>query len=98
MRVAILERLEQNESTQIMKEKSEITAYGKMIAGGKNPDTPIGMASLDDRESLVNITDLIRSVQRTEGNADCFKKHKGGCNELECEWRPYCLEALPASE
>lgn len=80
-----------------MEEKSETTALGK-ITGRKKTDTTIGMASLDDKKSLVNITDLIRSVQRTEGNPDCFKKHKGGCDELECEWRPYCLEVFPTSE
>ena len=81
-----------------MEEKSETTAFGKIIGREKNTDTTIGMASLDDKKSLVNITDLIRSAQRTEGNPDCFKKHKGRCDELECQWRPYCLEVLPTSE
>jgi hypothetical protein len=39
-----------------------------------------------------DITALIRSIQRVEGNFDCFKKAKGYCDQLNCCWRPYCLE------
>ncbi len=93
-----MELFQRNEGAQIMEEKSEITAFGKIIGRKKNTDTTIGIASFDDKKSLVNITDLIRSVQRTEGNQDCFKKHQGACAEIECEWRPYCLEVRPTPE
>ncbi len=81
-----------------MEEKAETIAFEKIMGHKKNTDKTIGIASFDDKKNLVNITDLIRSVQRTEGNPDCFKKHAGGCNELECEWRPYCLEVPPTSK
>jgi len=74
------------------------TVFKKIIGRKKNIDKPIGTESFDEKKNLVNITDLIRSVQRTEGNPDCFRKDKGGCDELECEWRPYCLEVLPTAE
>ena len=64
----------------------------------KNMDKTGGTASFDAQKNLVNITDLIRSVQRTEGNPDCFRKNSRGCDDLECEWRPYCIDVLPTPE
>jgi hypothetical protein len=40
----------------------------------------------------IDFTALIRSIQRVEGNFDCFRKARGYCNQSECYWRPYCLE------
>jgi len=40
----------------------------------------------------LDITRLIRSVQRIEGNPDCFGKADGNCNRLDCAWREYCLK------
>jgi hypothetical protein len=42
------------------------------------------------KEDLVDYAELIRSIQRTEGNPDCFKK-KSSCEETDCAWRSYCL-------
>jgi hypothetical protein len=42
------------------------------------------------KKDLVDFAELIRSIQRTEGNPDCFKK-KGNCEEIDCAWRSYCL-------
>lgn len=39
----------------------------------------------------VDLTALIRSVQRSEGNSDCFRRNKGYCDQLGCAWRSYCL-------
>ena len=39
-----------------------------------------------------NLTTLIRSIQRAEGNSDCFRRSAGDCDQLDCEWRKYCLE------
>lgn len=46
--------------------------------------------------SSVDITVLIRSIQRVEGNIDCFRRGQEGCSEMECCWRPYCQEDKPA--
>jgi phosphomevalonate kinase len=36
--------------------------------------------------------DLIRSIQRTEGNFDCFGTPAGGgCDQSACAWRDDCL-------
>jgi len=50
-------------------------------------------AAADAKESFFpDITRLIRSVQRREGNPDCFGRAGGKCAELVCAWRTYCLE------
>ena len=42
--------------------------------------------------NLPDITRLVRSVQRIEGNPDCFGKADGNCDSLDCAWREYCLK------
>ena len=37
-------------------------------------------------------TDLVREVQRKEGNSDCFGKAKGSCAQMACCWRTDCLK------
>ena len=39
-----------------------------------------------------DITRLIQSVQRIEGNPDCFGTAGGYCDRLDCQWRGYCLK------
>ena len=34
----------------------------------------------------IDITALIRSIQRVEGNFDCFRKTKGYCDQIDCYW------------
>ncbi len=36
---------------------------------------------------------LIRSIQRIEGNPDCFGAAGEYCDRLDCKWRCYCLES-----
>jgi len=43
-------------------------------------------------DNLPDITHLIRSVQRMEGNPDCFGKADWNCDRLDCAWREYCLK------
>jgi hypothetical protein len=43
-------------------------------------------------EDYLDVDLLIRSLQRAEGNPDCFRRVPGGCEEIDCCWRPYCLE------
>ena len=36
---------------------------------------------------------IIRAIQRAEGNFDCFGTAKGGvCDQLDCLWREDCLK------
>jgi hypothetical protein len=44
------------------------------------------------RPQYVNVTDMIRSLQRTEGHSDCFRRGLADCDQIECAWRQYCLE------
>lgn len=36
--------------------------------------------------------DLIREIQRAEGNFDCYGSAHGYCDQLECIFRSSCLE------
>jgi len=35
--------------------------------------------------------ELIRAIQRKEGNFDCFGKAVNYCDQLQCFWREDCL-------
>jgi hypothetical protein len=39
----------------------------------------------------VDMTAMIRSLQRTEGMVDCFRRGLSDCDQLDCAWRQYCL-------
>ncbi len=43
-------------------------------------------------ENLFDLTKLIRSIQRSEGNTDCFRSGRGDCRQPDCTWRSLCLE------
>ena len=43
------------------------------------------------KRDFLDITALIRSLQRVEGNPECFRKDKDDCDEVDCAWRSYCL-------
>lgn len=42
-------------------------------------------------KNYLDIITLIRSIQRAEGNPDCFLKGNSDCDQLNCAWRAYCL-------
>ena len=46
------------------------------------------------KKNFLDVTELIRSIQRAEGNPDCFRRAQDYCDQLGCAWRPYCLEKL----
>jgi len=48
-----------------------------------------------EKKSFLDITTLIRSIQRAEGNTDCFQKGIVDCDQVDCKWRPFCLEGHP---
>ena len=43
-------------------------------------------------EDLFDLTDLVRSLQRLEGNQDCFHTNPNSCGRLDCSWRSLCLK------
>lgn len=36
--------------------------------------------------------DLIKTIQRAEGNFDCFASAQGNCDQMACCWRNDCLK------
>mgnify|MGYP003571956968 CR=1 FL=1 len=42
----------------------------------------------------LNMTAMIRSLQRTEGLSDCFRRGIADCDQLKCSWRQYCFDKL----
>jgi hypothetical protein len=36
--------------------------------------------------------DLIRTIQKKEGNFDCFGTARGNCNQTICCWRIDCIK------
>ena len=44
------------------------------------------------RKDFVDITALVRSIQRAEGNIDCFRKGLE-CDRVDCSWYAYCLQS-----
>jgi hypothetical protein len=50
--------------------------------------------SLGINPSKFKKTDLIRVIQRTEGNFDCFAKaYSGECDQHDCTWRSDCFKS-----
>ncbi|PLX51528.1 MAG: SAP domain-containing protein [Desulfobacteraceae bacterium] len=49
-----------------------------------------------EKKSFLNIATLIRSIQRAEGNMDCFQMGMIDCDQVDCKWRAFCLEVYPA--
>ncbi len=35
--------------------------------------------------------ELIKQIQRQEGNFECFATARNGCNQISCCWRGDCL-------
>lgn len=60
----------------------------KDVNSKKKPDA----CSTRNRTNFVDIQALIRSIQRSEGYADCFGSMPGHCDRDDCVWRSYCLK------
>lgn len=39
----------------------------------------------------VDIIAMVRSLQRTAGTTDCFRRGNADCDRIDCDWRIYCL-------
>jgi len=45
----------------------------------------------------MNRTDLIRAIQRAEGNSECFATtYVNECNQINCLWREDCKAEVAA--
>jgi hypothetical protein len=43
-------------------------------------------------DGFCDLARLIRSLQRLEGNPECFGTGQASCESICCAWREYCLE------
>jgi hypothetical protein len=43
----------------------------------------------------ISKADLIRMIQRAEGNFDCFGKARDYCDQVECCFYDLCLDHIP---
>jgi len=49
-------------------------------------------------ENFCDLTRLIRSIQRLEGNPDCFGTVDNSCERTGCAWREYCRTPLDCED
>jgi hypothetical protein len=54
----------------------------KLVCAGAGPH---------NKQNYLDLAGLIRSIQRAEGNIDCFQR-KDDCDRQDCSWRSYCLD------
>ena len=65
----------------------------KKCAGSKPVDEEsVRARDRNAKNDFLDITALIRSIQRAEGNPDCFLKGEADCDRFDCAWRQYCLK------
>ena len=58
------------------------------------------LSEIEKKAKQVNIKDtwkyskkdLIKTIQRAEGNFDCFGTAKDNCNQMICCWRSDCIK------
>jgi hypothetical protein len=53
---------------------------------------------VETTESYPDIVRLVRSIQKTENNPQCFRTGKSNCEQRVCCWREFCLEATRKNE
>jgi hypothetical protein len=78
---------------------SSLTAFPQATAPATAPTIVTGMGYTADvfEEVLgpagaASGSALIRSIQRLEGNPDCFGTAGDSCEQTLCAWREYCLK------
>jgi hypothetical protein len=49
--------------------------------------------AVNSKANFVDLVKLIRSLQRVEGNPDCYRSSLKSCNRTDCAWRDHCLKA-----
>lgn len=73
-------------------DKDTVGVSPNAIETKKGRRAPVtGEMERDKKVCFLDITALIRSIQRAEGNIDCFRRQKVNCDQIHCDWRPYCF-------
>jgi hypothetical protein len=44
------------------------------------------------KQDYVDLVNLVRSIQRAEGNIDCYRRVRQQCDRMNCVWRDHCLK------
>jgi hypothetical protein len=55
------------------------------------PCIPRAAGGTGHNKRYVDVTAMVRSLQRTEGLTDCFRRGTADCDQLNCAWRQYCI-------
>lgn len=61
-----------------------VTAKARSLARERAKELDISVEKL-------SLTDMIRAIQRAEGNFDCFATASAYCDQDNCCWRSACL-------
>lgn len=76
--------------------------HNKLNAAGRHKADPkISSAASAEigpdakKKNYLDMAALIRSIQRAEGQTDCFQKGMIDCDQPDCKWHPFCLEGRP---
>lgn len=46
----------------------------------------------ESTKSFLNLTALIRSIQRHDGHEPCFRTGRKECTVTDCNWRSHCID------
>lgn len=72
--------------------ESSENSHNKATVEKKDPKAFYAGESFDPKQNFIDITALIRSLQRAEGENDCFRTAAFKCYRTDCRWREYCCE------
>lgn len=68
-------------------------SYRKTTAEKKATQSLFPNRSFTSRRSFLDTTALIRSLQRAEGENDCFRTASVlSCSRTDCPWREFCFD------
>ena len=77
--------------------KSSVSG-SQVLFPSRSPSEPLSPNSKGGHQPYmgeVDIIALVRSLQRSAGVADCFRKGRADCDDVRCSWRSYCLSPQP---
>ena len=74
-------------------DEDRVNDSGKRTGSGPITEAAIPSRPGAEKRDFLDMTALIRSIQRAEGNPDCFMKGEDDCDRLDCSWRLYCQGA-----
>jgi hypothetical protein len=73
--------------------RSSASEDQKPYRSNSQPDQSTRHDNLNKNHSKgqVDIIAMVRSLQRTAGLTDCFRSGIADCDDVNCDWRTYCL-------